>query len=196
VPDTAKTEEVWDMEVYLRTLLSQVDSSLADEWERMRDPSYRPLGAGAGRGTALRPPAAAAGPPDVTADRKVFTAAVRNRIFTVLRAWSIGNAPGALGALDAETDADEAAWTAERLKAALDTYRADHDGPRFDPEARNLRHTYVTPDAGGTAWRVQQMLVDVDGHNDWAAEFAVDLVVSRAAAKPVVQLLRLGPLAP
>ena len=56
VPDGLKTPEVVEVELYLRTLLSQVDSSLEDEWERMRDPDYQPLGA-AGPGA---PPTSAA----------------------------------------------------------------------------------------------------------------------------------------
>ena len=39
------------------------------------------------------------------------------------------------------------------------------------------------------------MLVDADQHNDWVAEFAVDLAESRAAGEPVVRLRRVGSLA-
>ncbi len=38
VPDQAKTDDLVEMEDYLRTMLRGVDSSLADEWERMKDP--------------------------------------------------------------------------------------------------------------------------------------------------------------
>jgi len=55
VPDGVKNDEAIELELYLRELLSQVDSSLADEWERMRDPDYQPRGAGAGRAQDLRP---------------------------------------------------------------------------------------------------------------------------------------------
>ena len=57
--------------------------------------------------------------------------------------------------------------------AALDAYRAEHERLRLDPEARNLRHTYVQPDDGRT-WKVEQMLVDPEMINDWVAEFEVD----------------------
>ncbi len=43
-------------------------------------------------------------------------------------------------------------------------------------------------------WRVQQMLVDPEEHNDWVAEFEVDLARSREAAEPVLRLVRLGSL--
>src|SRR5208282_3485529 len=38
VPDQAKTDPVREMELYLGTMLRQVDSSLLDEWEKLRDP--------------------------------------------------------------------------------------------------------------------------------------------------------------
>jgi hypothetical protein len=36
--------------------------------------------------------------------------------------------------------------------------------------------------------------VDTEGHNDWVAEFEVDLEASRAAAEPVMRASRVGPL--
>src|SRR5512139_1105659 len=100
VPDGVKSDEAVEIEFYLRTLLSQVDSSLADEWERMRDPDYQPRGAPASRGPALRPPGAEAAAADVTRDRTRFTAAIRARVFLFLRAWSLGDQAGAMAALD------------------------------------------------------------------------------------------------
>ena len=102
VPDGAKTDTVREMELYLRDMLRGVDSSLLDEWEKMRDPNYRPLGTG---GVDLRPPRPEL-PPDVTRDTKAFTAAIRTRLFAFLRAWSIGNDEAALGTIDSPGDAD------------------------------------------------------------------------------------------
>jgi hypothetical protein len=194
VPDGVKTDEVRDVELYLRTLLGQVDSSLADEWERMRDPGYQPLAARAP--ASRRAPDADTAPPDITRDRGGFTAAIRVRVFTCLRAWAIGHHVAALEALDAPVDRgdDSAGWTAERLKSALDEHRREHQDLRFDPEARNLRHTHVTISDDGRRWRVQQVLVDTEGHNDWMAEFDVDLVASREAERPVLWLVAIGPI--
>jgi hypothetical protein len=90
----------------------------------------------------------------------------------------------------------EETWTAERLQAAMDAYLAEHEQLLLTPEARNLRHTYVTPSEDKKTWRVQQMLVDPEGHNDWVAEFDVDLAASRTVGQPVLQLQRLGGLVP
>jgi superfamily II RNA helicase len=186
VPDGTKTDDVREMEVYLRDMLRQVDSSLLDEWERMRDPSFQAAP------TAEMRPQRPEEPPDVTRDVKAFTAAIRTRLFSFLRAWSIRDDTAALAVLDASVDGEGQPWTVERLKAARDEHAAEHQGLRLDPEARNLRHTSVEP--GAAAWRVQQMLVDAAGLNDWVLEVDVDLPSSRATGEPVIQLIRLGSL--
>ena len=161
----------------------------------MRDPGCQPLGSAAGAAKELRPPGAGAADADVTRDRKRFTAAIRARVFSFLRAWSIGDGASALDALDSPRDGDGELWTLERLKGAWDAYRAEHACLRFDPEARNLRHTHATPDEKLETWKIEQMLVDPDMHNDWVAEFEVDLAASRAAHEPVLFLRRLGSFA-
>jgi len=130
----------------------------------------------------------------VTRDTGAFTAAIRVRIFAFLRSWSTGNPEAALESLDSPADAEGEAWTAERLRAAREAYLVDHERLRLDPEARNLRHTYVEPAADRSRWRVQQMLVDPVAANDWVAEFDVDLAASRETGEPVLRLLRLGSL--
>jgi superfamily II RNA helicase len=192
VPEDAKTDELREMELYLRTMLRQVDSSLMDEWEKMQDPNYR-----AEDRAEVRP--ARPEEVDITRDRKAFTAAIRNRIFTFLRSLVSGDVEEAIAQLAEDAmaeafpwDAEEQPWTPERLKNLMDAYRADHGTLRLDPEGRNLRHTYVEPDSETKTWRVQQMLVDPEGVNDWVAEYEVDLDASREENRPVMDLLRLG----
>jgi hypothetical protein len=191
VPDGAKDDALREMELYLRDMLRQVDSSLLEEWERMKDASWAPAGEGA---PELRPPGAEEAP-DVTRDTKAFTAAIRTRVFSFLRAWSIGKDEAALDTVDSPADGDGAPWTVERLKAAREAHRAEHGGLRLDPEARNLRHTHVEPSADRASWRVQQMLVDTAELNDWVMELDVDLAASREVGEPVLKLLRLASLA-
>jgi superfamily II RNA helicase len=189
VPDLAKNEQVREMEVYLGAMIRQVDSSLLDEWEKMRDPSYQRAEA-----KEVRPPGAEEAAQDITRDTKAFTAAIRNRIFVFLRGWVIADYEAALANLNSPNDADGQPWTADRLRAAMEAYQADHDHLCLDPNARNARHTYVVPTEDKTTWRVQQMLVDPEGDNDWVAEFAVDLAQARATREPFLQLRRIGSL--
>ena len=187
VPDAAKNDALREMELYLATMLRQIDSSLLEEWERMRYPNYVPRGEQA----EVRPPGAEEAARDVTRDAKTFTAAIRLRIFTFLRALVSGDWEAALAAVD---PGEEEPWTVGRLRAALDAYHVEHEYLRLDPEARNLRHTYVTPNEDQRTWRVQQMLVDPADANDWVAEFEVDLAASRAAGEPILKLLRIASL--
>ena len=200
VPDAAKTDVVREMEVFLATMIRQVDSSLLDEWEKMRDPNFQRA-----ESKEARPPGAEEAARDITRDTKAFTALIRNRIFTFLRGVvnqdyeaaleQLGSAePGARN--DDQSLVTSAAtseqWTTDGLRKVIDDYYASHRYLCLDPNARNLRHTYVLPAEDKKTWRVQQVLVDPDEHNDWMAEFEIDIAASRAAEEPVLQLRSIG----
>jgi hypothetical protein len=170
-------------------MIRQIDSSLLDEWEKMRDPTFQRA-----EKKEVRPPGAEEAEADITRDQKTFTAAIRNRIFTFLRGLVIGDFEAAIGSLSSPTDIDGQPWTPDRLDKILGNYYAEHERICLDPEARNARHTYVTPSDDKKTWRVQQMLVDPEGHNDWAAEFEVDLAESKKAGEPILKLRKLSEL--
>ncbi len=189
VPDSAKTEPVREMELYLGTMLRQVDSSLLDEWEKMRDPSYARAEV-----KEVRPPGAEEAAKDITRDTKAFTAAIRNRVFSFLRGLINADFEQALTYLSSPNDPDSQPWTSARLKESVEAYYVDHERICLDPEARNTRHTYVLPSEDKRTWRVQQMLVDPEGHNDWVAEFEVDLVEAKLNSEVVIRLRCIGGL--
>lgn len=196
VPEPAKTDTLREMELYFGTMIRTVDSSLLEEWEQMVDPEYaRRVAEERARITGqLRPAEAIPASVRITADSARFTGLVRNRIFAFLRAWSIRQFETALAELSDPADGAGEPWNPARLQAALEAYLQEHQRLCLDPEARNRRHTHVLPSEDGSTWTVQQMLVDPDGHNDWVAEWHVDLPASDAAGEPVLRLLRLGPL--
>jgi hypothetical protein len=206
VPDAAKNDQVREMELYLASMIRQVDSSLLDEWEKMRDPNFQRA-----ETKEVRPPGAEEAAQDITRDTKAFTAAIRNRIFVFLRGLVIADYEAALANLSVAgrvdpafrgqdtpqrvpADADGEPWTTERLRVALEAYEVEHERICLDPNARNVRHTYVVPSEDKKSWRVQQMLVDPEEANDWVAEFEVDLARSRALGEPFLQLRRIGSL--
>jgi hypothetical protein len=189
VPDSAKNEQAREMEIYFGALIRQIDSSLLDEWEKMRDPNFQRA-----ETKEIRPPGAAEAEADITRDTKAFTAAIRNRVFTFLRGLVIGDLETALATLNSPADADGQPWTPERLIPILDAYHVEHERICLEPEARNARHTYVAVSEDKKTWRVQQMLVDPEGHNDWVAEFEADLAESKKTGEPVLKLRRLGAL--
>jgi superfamily II RNA helicase len=212
VPDAAKNDQIREMELYLGSMIRQVDSSLLDEWEKMRDPNFQRA-----ETKEVRPPGVEEAAQDVTRDTKAFTAAIRNRIFTFLRGLVIADYEAALGSLSegrvpqapkidpviqsqglAEfappKDADGQPWTADRLRSTMEAYELEHERICLNPNARNTRHTCVVPSEDKKSWRVQQMLVDPEEANDWVAEFEVDLAQSRTLGEPFLKLRRIGSL--
>ncbi len=171
------------MELYLSTMIRQIDSSLLDEWEKLRDPNYQRA-----ETKEARPPGAEQADKDITRDVKAFTAAIRQKIFSFLRGLVIGDFDAALSTLSNANDPDGQPWTAERLRQALDAFHAEHEYIRLDPEARNNRHTYVIPAEDRKTWRAQQMLIDPQEQNDWAVEFVIDIEASRQAGEPALRL--------
>ena len=189
VPDSAKTDPVREIELYLGTMIRQVDSSLLDEWEKMRDPNYQRT-----ETKEVKPPGAEEAERDITRDSKAFTAAIRNRIFSFLRGLVNADYEQALTYLSSPNDPDGQPWTKARLAQAMEAYHTEHERIFLDPNARNIRHTYVIPAEDKKTWRVQQMLVDPEEHNDWVAEFEVDLVESRKTGEPLINLRKIAGL--
>src|SRR5262249_49749802 len=101
----------------------------------------------------------------------------------------------AITQLDLAEDPAGEPWTPARLQILIERYQGEHERISLDPEARNLRHTYVKVAPDRPFWLVDQVLVDPDGHNDWVAAFEVDLNVSREKRDPVLRLARIGPVA-
>jgi hypothetical protein len=160
----------------------------------MRDPSFQRT-----ETAEMKPPGAEEASHDVTRDVRNFTATIRNRIFSFLRGLINHDYETALRHIDGTEVASPAIgndreWSPGRLEQEMKQYHLEHQRLCLDPEARNQRHTYVVPSEDKKTWRVQQMLVDPDQHNDWVAEFEVDLGTSRQKGEPAMRLVRLEAL--
>jgi hypothetical protein len=176
VPDLAKTEDVHEIVTYFGAIVRQVDSSLLDEWERLKEGIPLP-----GEPRAPRP---APDSWDVTRDPRQFTVLVRNEMYHLLRA---------LAAKSWDTAAQLAGspeWTPAKIEEALAPYFAEHGAIRVDPAARSPRNTVVSVRDG--FWDVQQIVCDPEDHNEWVIEGSIDLDRSREAAAPVFTLARIG----
>jgi hypothetical protein len=177
VPAPAKTPAVEEVEVFLRAIVRSVDSSLLDEWERLRGGEAAADAAGAS-------PLAELGEPDVTRDPRAFTVLVRAAMFQMLRALAARDwAAAAALVTPAEVDADP--WPPERFARALAPFFEEHAVLRLDPSARAPHKTAVTPGPAGT-WDVVQVISDGEEDDDWALSCFVDLARSSAQGKPVV----------
>jgi superfamily II RNA helicase len=174
VPDEAKTEELIDLIEWLGELVRQVDSSLLDEWEQLRDPS----GALA-EAAPVRPQA-------VTGNPRAFRVLVRNALFRRVELAALGRY-AELGELDAEAGWDAAAW-----EAAVEPYFEVHDEIGTGADARGLALLII--DEGADRWRVRQIFDDPAGHHDWGISAEVDLAASAEAGEAVLRVTEVGQL--
>jgi hypothetical protein len=184
VPDSVKTDEVMDMEVYLRELIRGIDSSLLEEWERLRNPDFV---AAETADKPARPEAV-----DVTRDPAAFRRLVRTAILGFLQEVAAREWESAAARLQTGEAAEPAAGgpvsdEARRIEAAFGAYFEARGRFRTDPEGRSTKHTHWTEERDPGEWAVAQMLIDLEGRNDWEARFTVLLAPSRAENRAVVR---------
>lgn len=190
VPAAFKTGVVVEMEDYFRELIRAIDSSLLEEWERLRNPEF--VAADAADKPA-RPSSF-----DVTRDAAAFKRAVRIDILGFLqdaaaRDWESASARLADPEIPSGST-PEAVRLAEarRVEKAFGTYFDARGRYRLDPEGRSALNTHLAEEPG--LWRIAQVLVDPEGLNDWEARFSVSLADSRAAAAPVLRFEGVAPI--
>ncbi len=164
VPDAAKNEELQAIAVYIGTMVRAVDSSLLDDWEKMRDAS---LNMGASR-AADGPAKAEAAATEKAIDQKVLARLIRNQVHGLVRALAHRDYGAAAGLLQPSELANET-FLEERMTA----FHAEHPELRTDPAARHPQNSKIT--FNGNYASVEQILVDGEEHNDWMLRLEVDL---------------------
>ena len=174
VPEDARTDELTDLIEWLGELVRQVDSSLIDEWERLRNPA-EPVA-----------PVVDERPRAITGNPRAFRVLVRNALFrrvelAARRRWD------ELGQLDAESG-----WDAEAWAAALEPYFATHGEIGTGPDARGPALLLI--EQGRDRWTVRQILDDPAGDHDWGISAEVDLAASDEAGTAVIRITDVGQL--
>jgi superfamily II RNA helicase len=176
VPEEARTEELADVIEWLGELVRQVDHSLIDEWEKLRNP------------VAEAEHLAADRPPALTGNKRAFRVLVRNALFrrvelAALQRWD------ELGELDGDDGWDASAWA-----DALEPYFEDHAEIGTGADARGPAMLIIEerPDEG--EWAVRQIFDDPEGDHDWGFSAAVDLAGSDETGVAVIRVLSVGQL--
>ena len=174
VPEDAKTEELVDIIEWLGELVRQVDSSLIDEWERLRNPTDDPVKAIEERVTA------------VTSNVRAFRVLVRNALFRRVSLAAL-HRYDLLGELDGESG-----WYAADWADALEPYFAEHDEIGTGPDARGPAMLLI--EAGRDRWLVRQILDDPAGDHDWGISAEVDLAESDAQGAAAIRITAVSQL--
>jgi superfamily II RNA helicase len=194
VPETAKTEPVVEMEDYFRELIRGIDSSLLDEWERLRNPDF----VATDQDSKPARPASF----DITRDRAAFKRLVRTAILGFLQDVAARDWEGArLRFIPEFAPGNEAATLAEarRIEKEFLAHSEARGRFRLDPEGRNAKHTHFSEQSAvstepGKTWLIAQVLADLEDQNDWEARFVVNLDQSRLDSRPILEFLAVRPV--
>ncbi len=195
VPAAAKTEAVEEMEEYFRELIRGIDSSLLDEWERLKNPDFvaSELAAKPARPTSF----------DITRDPAAFRRLVRVGILGFLQDVAARDWEAARLRLAATTPSipDDTAGLIEsrRLEKEFQPYFEARSRFRLDPEGRALKHTHFIDSRSassevGEILEIAQVLADPEALNDWEARFEVLLDRSRLENRVVLQFRAVQPV--
>jgi len=184
VPEDSRTEQLAELVEWLGELVRRTDSSLLDEWERLRHPEDADAGAVPGLDTqdeSARP---------ITGNPRAFRALVRNAMFRRVD-LAAREDYRALGALDGASGWDADAWA-----DALDPFYDEHDAIGTGPDARGPALLLITerPAHARGTWEVRQLLDDPADDHDWRIDAVIDLVASDAAGEVVLRVTAVGRL--
>ena len=173
VPDEAKTEELTDLIEWLGELVRQVDSSLIDEWERLRNPlaSAQPRGRAADHGHLA------------TSARSGCWCATPCSSGSAGRAWPLRRTrrPGRVLRMGFR-----------RVGDALEPYFEVHDEIGTGPDARGPALLIIDEQPGH--WVVRQIFDDPAGDHDWGISAVIDLAASDEAGSAVLRITDVGQL--
>jgi len=191
IPPAFKNEDVNEVVVYLEHLLRNVDSSLLDEWELMRNPDY--VSTADTNSTPEK-----TGPIDITRDKTNFARMLRAEIFYFVRQLANKHYQEISEhySLDRlfEQKGIEVKWPDVELEKLMEPYYESRSWIRLDPTARNKEHTHISESDDRRTWTVEQTLVDPEGLNDWLVAFEVDLEKSKESNKVNLQVTAIRPV--
>lgn len=173
VPEGARTPELEDLIVSFGALVRGVDSSLLDEWERLRDPSRAEQ-----REVEL--------PEEPALSPRTLTAMLRNTLFSFLRSIRARDFESALDLVEPSAERE---WTTADVDRAFQPLFAEGDF-QLDQDARGPQNTQI--ERAADFWEVTQNIL-IDGEvSEYVVRGKLDVARSMAERRAVFILEQLG----
>lgn len=168
VPPALKTPEVEEAESFLEGMVREVDSSLIDEWEKLRNSD----------GEVEEAEKAPVKEVPFTRRKAEFLRATKRAAFDFVKEISRENY---------ERAAEVVGGKGLEIREMMEGYFEEHGIIRMDPEARSAKYLRIEGN------RYEQILIDEEGRNDWSAVFEVDRTKSDEEKRVVLSLAGIGP---
>jgi superfamily II RNA helicase len=167
LPETAYTDMLEDVIVWLASLIRATDASLLDEWTQL---------SGAAPDTAPR--------------------VVVDPVWGAPKAWRTAVRTAAFGWVELlarrsyEPLAARSGWASHDLAGAMRPFWAEHEWIAIDAAAR--ANAFFTLEESPTTWTIRQQLVDPVGSGEWSFTATVDVAEAMEAGGPTLKLVTLG----
>jgi len=189
VPDEFNTPEVREAVLFLELMIRQTDSSLLDEWEKMRDPQAfakkketatdtKDNSSSNVEETYLDP----------VRNRKAFEVVLRNQVFSIVRLLALDQLDETGQRLAEFSNQEKIEWPTPRLEDALAAYFEEYDQIRLDADARSSKWIQISV-ISQEIWKVRQTLLDPNDNAEWALCFEVDIPKSKKESRPIMRLI-------
>ena len=192
VPKEFHTDETKLMMEYIGASVRGVDSSLLDEWERIRGAGIQRLSSDQ-IDRSVVPEL-----PDITRNFSEFSIKIRNEVFRFVRFLASKNYESAIGMLGAEVIeplVEDLKVRARQLEMDVQPFYEERSEILTDRKARHPNLCKIEIHAEGTGWKVSQVLTDSEEFNDWEVDFIVDRRLSIESSRVIMSLIRIGPIA-
>jgi hypothetical protein len=163
VPDQAKTEPVLEVIEYFRTILKDIDSSLLEEWARLKNPELADTRAAEqdARDEIERVK---------SARKKQLQIEIRNQVFRGIR-FLITSQFAEASEILARGSSE---FTADYFEKKMKEYDLSHQRLMLDQKARSAHFTKLSR-VSDSLYKIEQTLCDSEEHNDWILIAEVDV---------------------
>jgi superfamily II RNA helicase len=176
IPTLSRSPELEELIETLGTLVRGVDSSLLDEWERLKNPAFV-----AAISEEIELPH-----DDITRNARVFTALIRNLLFSVLRAMQDRDYETVLDLVEMGAFSGGAL----EIERAMRPFFEEGSFIQLDQQGRSPQNTVISIEE--EYWLVSQAILVNDEVSEYAVRGRIDLKRSAAERRPVFLLDHVG----
>ena len=189
VPANLKSPAVEDLEDWLCETIRQVDSSLIDEWEALKDPGAASQATNVEELAALRA-ARLSDSKKVFSSGRAFRVMVRNGAFRWVQLLAEGDEEDMKELSEYPTSRDRARpWGVDELYELIEPFwQSGHDTMATDQTARSPE-LFEVDETDPKHWVVTQKIKDPAGDLDWQIVGEVDVAESEEQGRAVLRLV-------
>lgn len=188
IPEDWKTDSLDDILLWLGELVRQVDSSLLDEWEMLREmgDTMAALGLKTHLGSSSLGNKAESASASLSENKRAFRIMIQNAAFYRVELISKKDT-------EALAEGEErGGFGARKWQSVIDDYFATCDSVDISQSARSSKLCVITE--GKTSWLVDQVVADPNENYDFRIEAEIDLAESDLVGYPAWRTLRAGRL--